>query len=142
MLCSKRRRQRCAPGRKGKREAFRNAVLDATSPGAPEVAEQQIFVGLIDTFTDWHVQRSSLAASYGSGSFVGCFLSRSTPHFSSGAGLRQPKHRTTLPPTRTTPAVNPQCGHFTFDCGGKDMFGSPSSRKAGRFVVWCMRSRR
>jgi hypothetical protein len=31
-------------------------VLNAASPGAPEAAEQQIFLNLIDSFTEWHLR--------------------------------------------------------------------------------------
>ena len=39
-----------------KREALRNAILNAALPGAPEASEQQIFVGLVDNFTEWHLR--------------------------------------------------------------------------------------
>lgn len=39
-----------------KRTALRNAVLNATAAGAPDVAEQQVFVGMIDDLTEWHLR--------------------------------------------------------------------------------------
>ena len=39
-----------------KREAFRNAVLNATLPHAPEELLQQYFITLIDTFTVEHIR--------------------------------------------------------------------------------------
>jgi hypothetical protein len=39
-----------------KREALQNAVLNATSTTAPEVALQHVFVSLIDVFTEWHLR--------------------------------------------------------------------------------------
>jgi hypothetical protein len=39
-----------------KRDALRNAVLNAAAPGAPELAEQQTFVSMIDSFNEWHLR--------------------------------------------------------------------------------------
>ena len=39
-----------------KREALRNAVVDAALPHAPEESLQQHFINLIDTFTVWHLR--------------------------------------------------------------------------------------
>ena len=38
-----------------KREALRNAVLNAALPSAPEESLQQFFVALVDEFTVWHL---------------------------------------------------------------------------------------
>jgi hypothetical protein len=38
-----------------KRLALRNAVLNAALPGAPDAALQQVFLNLVDSFTDWHL---------------------------------------------------------------------------------------
>jgi hypothetical protein len=37
-----------------KRQALRNAVLNAALPEAPEQSLQHIFIDIIDTFTEWH----------------------------------------------------------------------------------------
>ena len=39
-----------------KREALRNAVLNATLPGAPGEALQAVFLSLVDSFTEWHLR--------------------------------------------------------------------------------------
>ena len=39
-----------------KREALRNAVLNAALPNAPEESLQQHFINQIDTFTVWHIR--------------------------------------------------------------------------------------
>ena len=39
-----------------KREALRNAVVNAALPHAPEESLQQHFINLIDTFTVWHLR--------------------------------------------------------------------------------------
>lgn len=39
-----------------KREALRNAVVNAALPHAPEESLQQHFINLIDTFTVWHIR--------------------------------------------------------------------------------------
>ncbi len=39
-----------------KREALRNAVLNAALPEAPEDSLQQYFINLVDTFTVWHIR--------------------------------------------------------------------------------------
>ena len=39
-----------------KREALRNAVLNAALPNAPEESLQQHFINLVDTFTVWHIR--------------------------------------------------------------------------------------
>ena len=39
-----------------KREALRNAVLDATRPHAPDASLQHHFVTLLDTLTVWHLR--------------------------------------------------------------------------------------
>ena len=39
-----------------KREALRNAVLNAALPHAPEESIQQIFINQVDTFTVWHIR--------------------------------------------------------------------------------------
>jgi hypothetical protein len=39
-----------------KKKALRNAVLNAGLPGAPEVALQQMFISLVDRFSDWHLR--------------------------------------------------------------------------------------
>ena len=39
-----------------KREALRNAVLNAALPHAPEEAIQQQFINQVDTFTVWHIR--------------------------------------------------------------------------------------
>lgn len=39
-----------------KREALRNAVLNAALPNAHEESIQQYFINLIDTFTVWHIR--------------------------------------------------------------------------------------
>lgn len=39
-----------------KREALRNAVLNAALPNAPNESKQQVFVSLVDQFTVWHLR--------------------------------------------------------------------------------------
>jgi hypothetical protein len=39
-----------------KRHALRNAILNAALPNPPEEAIQQMFIDLIDTFTEWHLR--------------------------------------------------------------------------------------
>ena len=39
-----------------KREALRNAVLNAALPHAPEESIQQLFINQVDTFTVWHLR--------------------------------------------------------------------------------------
>ena len=39
-----------------KREALRNAVLNAALPHAPEESIQQLFINQVDTFTVWHIR--------------------------------------------------------------------------------------
>ena len=39
-----------------KREAIRNAVLNAALPNPPEESLQQLFINQIDTFTVWHIR--------------------------------------------------------------------------------------
>ncbi len=39
-----------------KRRALRNAILNAALPGPPGQSLQQVFVNLIDTMTEWHLQ--------------------------------------------------------------------------------------
>lgn len=39
-----------------KRQALRNAVLNAALPHPPDQALQHIFVDLVDTFTEWHIR--------------------------------------------------------------------------------------
>lgn len=39
-----------------KRDALRNAVLNAALPSAPDVATQQMFIAFVDRFTDWHLR--------------------------------------------------------------------------------------
>lgn len=39
-----------------KREALRNAVLNAALPHAPEESIQQLFINQVDTFTVWHMR--------------------------------------------------------------------------------------
>ncbi|MCC6602134.1 MAG: hypothetical protein IT327_02930 [Anaerolineae bacterium] len=39
-----------------KRDALRNAILNAALPSAPEQSLQQIFLTFIDTFTVWHIR--------------------------------------------------------------------------------------
>jgi hypothetical protein len=39
-----------------KRQALRNAVMNAALPEAPEQSIQHIFIDLIDTFTEWHLR--------------------------------------------------------------------------------------
>jgi len=38
-----------------KRRALLNAVSNAALPGAPDLAEQQMFIALVDRMTDWHL---------------------------------------------------------------------------------------
>ena len=46
-----------------KREALRNAVLNAALPHAPDASLQQHFVTLLDTLTVWHLRVLSLLGS-------------------------------------------------------------------------------
>jgi hypothetical protein len=39
-----------------KRRALRNAIANAALPDAPDVMRQQMFIGLIDRFTGWHLR--------------------------------------------------------------------------------------
>jgi hypothetical protein len=39
-----------------KRHALRNAVINSALPGAPDVAIQQMFIALVDRFTEWHLR--------------------------------------------------------------------------------------
>jgi hypothetical protein len=39
-----------------KRAALRNAVVNAALPGAPDLAQQQTFISLIDRWTEWHLR--------------------------------------------------------------------------------------
>lgn len=39
-----------------KREAFRNAVLNSALPNPPDESRQQIFVGLVESLTVWHLR--------------------------------------------------------------------------------------
>jgi hypothetical protein len=39
-----------------KRRALRNAVLNAALPKPPDQAQQQIFLYLVDSFTEWHLR--------------------------------------------------------------------------------------
>lgn len=39
-----------------KREALRNAVLNAALPNSPDESRQQIFIGLVDSLTVWHLK--------------------------------------------------------------------------------------
>ena len=41
---------------KEKRQALLSAVLNSALSGAPELAEQHIFIALIDHFTEWHLR--------------------------------------------------------------------------------------
>ena len=43
-----------------KREALRNAVLNAALPHAPEESLQQLFINQVDTFTVWHIRLLNL----------------------------------------------------------------------------------
>ena len=45
-----------------KREALKNAVLNAALPNAPDESKQQIFVNFVDQFTVWHLRILSLFA--------------------------------------------------------------------------------
>ena len=42
--------------REEKREALRNAVINAALPGSPDDSTQQTFVALVDQFTEWHLR--------------------------------------------------------------------------------------
>ena len=46
-----------------KRQALLNAALNAASPGAPDAALQQMFIALIDRFTEWHLRILKLFAA-------------------------------------------------------------------------------
>ena len=48
-----------------KREALRNAVVNAALPHAPEESLQQHFINLIDTFTVWHLRLLDLFSDPG-----------------------------------------------------------------------------
>jgi hypothetical protein len=39
-----------------KRVALLNATVNSALPGAPEIAEQQMFISLVDRFTEWHLR--------------------------------------------------------------------------------------
>lgn len=39
-----------------KRKALLNAITNSALPGAPEIAEQQMFIALIDRMTEWHIR--------------------------------------------------------------------------------------
>ncbi len=39
----------------GKRQALRNAVLNAALPGAPDITQQRVFLQLTDRFTELHL---------------------------------------------------------------------------------------
>jgi hypothetical protein len=39
-----------------KREALRNAVLNAALPGAPDSSTQLMFINFVDHFTEWHIR--------------------------------------------------------------------------------------
>jgi len=39
-----------------KRNALRNAVVNSALPSAPDVAVQQMFIALVDRFTEWHLR--------------------------------------------------------------------------------------
>jgi hypothetical protein len=43
-----------------KREALRNAVLNAALPNSLDETHQQLFIGLIETFTGWHLRMLAL----------------------------------------------------------------------------------
>lgn len=45
---------------KEKREALRNAILNAALPGAPDDSRRQMFLNYIDIFTPWHLRLLSL----------------------------------------------------------------------------------
>lgn len=45
-----------------KREALKNAVLNAALPNAPDESKQQVFVNLVEQFTVWHLRILSLFA--------------------------------------------------------------------------------
>ena len=49
-------------GNEEKREALRNAVLNAALPNAPDESKQQIFINLVDQFTVWHLRSLDLFA--------------------------------------------------------------------------------
>jgi len=38
-----------------KKRALRNAILNSALPSAPDAAVQQQFIGLVESFTDWHL---------------------------------------------------------------------------------------
>jgi hypothetical protein len=46
-----------------KRTALLNAALNAGLPDAPEVAVQQMFIALVDRFTEWHLRVLKLVAA-------------------------------------------------------------------------------
>jgi hypothetical protein len=39
-----------------KREALRNAVLNAALPGSPDSSTQLMFISFVDRFTEWHIR--------------------------------------------------------------------------------------
>jgi hypothetical protein len=45
-----------------KRDALRNAVVNSALPSAPDATKQQMFLGLIDRCTDWHLRILKLFA--------------------------------------------------------------------------------
>jgi hypothetical protein len=47
----------------GKRRALRNAVMNAALPTAPEIPVQQMFIALVNRFTEWHVRILKLFAA-------------------------------------------------------------------------------
>jgi hypothetical protein len=63
-----------------KRTALLNAALNAGLPGAPEVAVQQMFIALVDRFTEWHLRVLRLfhdpaSAMNGAGGYPGAIAS-------------------------------------------------------------------
>lgn len=46
-----------------KREALRNAVLNAAAPNPPDESRQQVFISLVDQFTVWHLRILALFAN-------------------------------------------------------------------------------
>jgi hypothetical protein len=45
-----------------KREALRNAVLNAALPGSPDSSTQLMFISFVDRFTEWHIRVLDLFA--------------------------------------------------------------------------------
>ena len=41
---------------KEKLEALKNAAINSVLPGAPEESTQQIFINLVDRYTEWHIR--------------------------------------------------------------------------------------